>query len=414
MKHKLDQSGFHHILILLTVIVLAAVSFVGYRVVSKNKSSGGTSAILNGGGSAQDKAIKAGKSLSGGKCQGTGDATFTHLPMNAADFNILIPYGLMVGGHVTPIDHQYFSPTVFNSPRDTYPVYAMADATITDIQPRVKPNGTEYRLVFAHSCTFLYYYDLVTSLTGKVKQTYDKHDFNLAVKAGDQIGAIGGQTLDFAVWNTTKPLTGFVNPASYDGEAWKIYTTDPSPYYTPALRQIVVAKDPRVTEPIAGKIDNDIDGKLAGSWFVQGTGGYGPVNSAPAPDYFKNHLSFSPNLYDPSYFIVSIGSLWGKVEDDPSMQHVTLTNSPNPKDVGVETGLVKYDLVGWRYIKTDGSVWDQMGPAKNVKVSPQTGTPFGCALAQMQQAQLLKFEVFIGKQCSSVAGFDSGAKLYNR
>ncbi|KKW05394.1 MAG: hypothetical protein UY40_C0021G0003 [candidate division CPR1 bacterium GW2011_GWC1_49_13] len=71
------------------------------------------------------------------------------MPMDLADFSIIIPYGLMIGGHVTPIDHQYYSPMVFNSPRDTYPVYAMADSRLVDIQPRDTDRGREYRMVFS-------------------------------------------------------------------------------------------------------------------------------------------------------------------------------------------------------------------------------------------------------------------------
>ena len=40
----------------------------------------------------------------------------------------------------------------YRSKRDAYPVYAMGDARIVDIQPRVKPEGTEYRLVFTVTC----------------------------------------------------------------------------------------------------------------------------------------------------------------------------------------------------------------------------------------------------------------------
>ena len=38
--------------------------------------------------------------------------------------------GLMVGGHVTPIDHQYYLPTNFRSAPDTYPVYSPIDGFI--------------------------------------------------------------------------------------------------------------------------------------------------------------------------------------------------------------------------------------------------------------------------------------------
>lgn len=415
MELKRDEWGFHHILLPFVILVLAVIGYTGWRVFQKHSATNKPiSEILNSNASPNEKAIQAGKSISSNKCQGSGDATFTHLPMNADDFAILIPYGLMVGGHVTPIDHQYFQPTVFRSARDTYPVYAMADAVITDIQPRTTPNhGTDYRLIFAHSCTFLYYYDLVTGLTGKVKEAYESHNFNLAVKAGEQIGTIGGQTLDFAVWNTQKPLTGFVNPSSYDGEAWKVYTANPFPYYTEELRKIVEAKDPRIVEPIEGKIDYDQDGKLIGNWFEQGSGGYSGSSHGMEANYSKTHLAFAPSLYDPSHFIISIGSLYNYSTSESNMQHATLSNSPNPTDVSVETGLVKYDLVGWTYIKTDGSQWDQMTTAKDVKLQPSNSV-FGCAIAELTETRTLKFEVFPGKNCTSVSAFDSSAKVYSR
>ncbi len=408
-----SQSGFAHpIFLLLFIAVVAVVGFAGYRVVNKNSSgTRQTSKILASGDSATAKAIAAGKNLSGNYCQGTGDTTFTHLPMNADDFSILIPYGLTVGGHVTPIDHQYFSPTIFNSPKDKYPVYAMADAKIVNIEVHPPQNGSNgrIRLVFSVSCTFFYYYDLVTS----VEPGIDSNHLPISVKAGQLIGHIGGQTLDFAVWNTQKPLTGFINPASYDGEAWKIYTADPFPYYAPALRRIVESKDPRVAQPIAGKIDYDIDGRLIGNWFQKGTGGYGGNSTNHDPNYFKTHLSFAPDVYDPSYFRVSIGSLY-YLQNQNQMQEVTLTNSPKPQDVSVKTGLVKYDLVSWDYFKSDGSRWDQMLSAKNVKLKPQANSIFGCAIVQMTAIRELKFEVFVGKPCSAVSNFDSGAKTYTR
>jgi hypothetical protein len=393
----------------MVIIVIAAIGFVGYRVIKNQGSDKKTSTILSSNASPEDKAIAAGKSLSNNKCQGTGETTFTHLPMNAGDFSLLIPYGLMVGGHVTPIDHQYFSPTVFNSAKDTYPVYAMADSQITDIEVHPPENGSNgrIRMVFTVSCTFFYYYDLVTSVEPGIDSTH----LPVKVKAGQLIGSIGGQTLDFAVWNTKKPLSGFINPASYDGEPWKIYTDNPFPYYTPELRKIVESKNPRIVEPVEGKIDYDIDGKLIGNWFEQGTGGYTGSGEGRDRNYSKTHLAFAPDLYDPSYFIISIGSLYS-YDNERYMQHVTATNSPNPAEVGVNT-LVKYDLVNWSYTKPGGGAWDNMSVVKGVKVKAQSDI-FGCAIAQLTDAGTLKFEVFVGKKCSSVSSFDSSAKTYTR
>lgn len=408
MKHKRASHGFHHIFLLLVIVVVGVVGFAGWKVMRSNSGGVGTSKILSGNGSAQEKAIAAGKQLSNNKCQGTDKLTFTHLPMNPADFGFLIPYGDVTGGHVTPIDHQYFTPAKYNSGRDSYPVYAMADATITDIQPRIKPQGTEYRLVFAHSCTSLYYYDLLTSLTGKVKEAYDKKDFNLPVTAGEQIGAIGNQTLDFALWDTTKPLTGFIKPASYDSEAWKIYTTDPFPSYTGQLRAIVISRDPRTVPPIAGRIDYDIDGKLIGNWFVVGSGGYSTKNGPPAQDYYKNHLSIVPNVYDPSVFIFSLGDFGGQ-----PLQFVAAGNTPDPANVGVETGLTKYYLSKYMYIKPDGSRWDNMTMTLNPKPVAFGGNE-GCLLVQLTAARILKAESFPKMACLAVSAFSSSAKSYER
>lgn len=411
-KHRRPESGFAHpVLALLVLVVIGVVGFAGWRVFSKNSNNKSPSKILSSDASSLDKAIAAGKSLSSNNCKGSNETQFTHLPMDANDFSLLIPYGLTVGGHVTPIDHQYFQPTIFQSPKDKYPVYAMADSQITNIEVHPPENGSKgrIRLVFTVSCTFLYYYDLVTSVQPGID---DKH-LPISVKAGQLIGHIGGQTLDFAVWNTKKPLTGFVDPSNYDGEAWKIYTADPFPYYTPALRQIVKSKDPRTAEPIAGKIDYDVDGKLIGNWFEKGTGGYSGNGQSHDPNYFKTHLSFAPDLYDPTYFRVSIGSLY-TLSNQSDMQHVTSTNSPQPQDVSPQTGLVKYVLVGWDYVKGDGNSWDQLGYASGVKLRPKTGSPFGCAAVQMTAARELKFEVFTGKSCASAAGFDSNVKIYSR
>jgi hypothetical protein len=285
----------------------------------------------------------------------------------------------------------------------------MADATIVDIQPRTSDRGTEYRLIFSHSCTSIYYYDLVTSLAGPTKAAYDKdsHNVSLPVKAGDQIGAIGSQTLDFALWDTSHHLTGFINPASYDGEAWKIYTTDPFPSYTPALRAIVTARDPRTAAPIAGKIDHDIDGKLIGNWFVAGSGGY-HSQSNTAQNYWQGHLSITPDVYDPSVFVISLGDFGGQ-----ALQFVSPTNMPDPATVGVDTGLVKYDLSKFSYQKTDGSRWDSMTMTLNPKPVAD-GSSQGCLLVQLTQKRSLKAEGFPGQACANVSNFSSAAKTYER
>ncbi len=420
--HK-NQKGFAHpFYLLLFIAVVAVVGFTGWRVASNHKNGVTTSKILSSNASTDDKAIAAGKSLSGGHCNGSNETTFTHLPMNAADFSILIPYGETVGGHVTPIDHQYFSPTIFNSPKDTYPVYAMADSQITDIEVHPPENGSNgrIRLVFTVSCTFLYYYDLVTS----VEPGIDSAHIPITVKAGQLIGHIGGQTLDFAVWNTKKPLTGFVNPSSYGGEAWKVYTADPLPYYRADLRQVLISKDPRVADPVAGKIDYDIDGKLMGNWFLQGSGGYHASDNT-AKYYWAGHLSIAPDLYDPTATVVSVGNyasypLSGPNPDTSSgdgsdaRQYFARAGSPNSAKIDQSDGAVKIELVVRNWLTPSGARWDNSSYVKGLKADNSNDQVVGTVLAQLTDKRTLKFEVFRGKTAAQVSGFDRQVKTYIR
>src|SRR3989344_7430988 len=159
------------------IVVVVVLAVLGGVVWFKSRNTGNitTPSADSSQGEKESVAIKAGKQLSNNNCTGTGPKELTRLPMDESDYAMILPYGLMVGGHVTPIDHQYFSPTVFNSPRDTYPVYAMADSKITEISQRTNERGTEYRFVFTMSCTFLYYYDLVTSLAPEILSEYEKN-----------------------------------------------------------------------------------------------------------------------------------------------------------------------------------------------------------------------------------------------
>lgn len=363
--------------------------------------------------------ISIGKSLANNHCSGEGvTQPLSHLPMNPSDFSLIIPYGLMVGGHVTPIDHQYFTPRDYHSAINSYPVYAMADSTIVSIQERSNTTlpATEYNIRFSVSCTFLYYYDLVTGLAPEIKELYEASKVGhttvvIPVRAGQLIGYIGGRTLDFAVYDTTKPLSGFVIPEHYH-ERWKRYVADPLHYYTEEVKQLALSRYVRSTEPISGKIDYDIDGRLIGNWFLKGTNGYG--DGSRGEDYFKGHLAFAPNHLDPSRSMVSIGSLYKKVSDDAHMQHVISNNDVSPELVSIESGLVKYDLTNWSYILDNGSRWDNNSIASSIKVSTKNSAHFGCVLVQMMDQRTIKFELFVGKKASTVNGFTDQALIYER
>ncbi|MBI4175298.1 hypothetical protein HY523_01635 [Candidatus Berkelbacteria bacterium] len=369
------------------------------------------------------EALRAGKRLANNNCDNEGVPYLLSVsPMEPDDFSFVVPYGILAGGHITPVDHQYFAPKDYDSPVDSYEVFAMADARLTGIQSRynsVHPS-TEYRLVFSVSCTFLYYYDLVTSLTPDLKTEFDKHrgdgtsaGVDIPVTAGQLIGRIGGRTLDFAVWDTTKPLTGFIVPEHYQAENWKIYTADPLDYYTEDLRAFILSRYVRTAEPRSGKIDYDIDGKLIGNWFLEGSTGYGAADH-PEENSFTKHLAIVPDWYDPTQFWVSVGALFGKVEREQDMQQTVRMNTANPAAVDVETGLIKYDLAKHQYLSEDGEVWFNKTLVSGVTVSTEGQPQFGCALFQLLEIRRLEFEIFLDKVCTTVPGFTAAATFYTR
>lgn len=366
--------------------------------------------------STESTAIKEGKKLSNNQCEGEEKPKLGTLPMKYDDFKFIIPYGLTAGGHVTPIDHQYFSPTVFQSPRDTYNVYAMADAKIVDISPRTNDKGTEYRFVFSMSCKLFYYYDLVTSLTPELKTAMEEKQsgksnkpMNIPIKEGQLVGKIGGQTLDFAVWDMDINLTGFVVPEHYEGESWKIHTADPLNYYTEDLKTKALSKYIRTAEPVSGKIDYDIDGKLVGNWFLEGSGGYSPKNMQGGQEgYWKGHLSIAYDNYDPTSIVVSVGDFNGEAK-----QFGVKGNVPDPAIVSVSSGIIKYELVQQDWADLQGNPWNRDTFVKGLKASNQNNT-VGVVLAQMLEDRKVKFEVFPGKTASQVSGFTANAKIYER
>ncbi len=360
-------------------------------------------------------AVKAGQQLSGGKCEGEGSVKLGALPMDEKDFPSLEPYGLMIDAHVTPIDHMYFEPADRDSAIDAYNVYAPADGTITEIQRRKRDDNLsdvkeEFRLVITYTCTFLSYYDLITVLDPKILKEakgLEKSDYvqvEISVKSGQLLGKIGKQTLDFAVWDTTKKLKGFVNPDSYSSEPWKIYTVNPFDYFTNDVKKILLAKNLRTAEPIEGKIDYDIDGKLVGNWFVEGTNGYQGANQNK---YYEGHLAIVYNHLDPSAIIVSIGDFNGRPE-----QMAVKGNKPDPAVVGQETGLIKYELVNFEYVRANGQS-TQGKYEKNMKV--KTGQElFGTVIFQLTGKRKLKMETFPGKSAVQVQGFTAKARNYER
>lgn len=414
----MPQKGFAHIFIALAgalFIILAVLIALRFNSSGSDQNYGATK-------TASMKLVND-ERIDNQSCMGSGTVMFGTSPMNPKDVGMILPYGGMIGAHVTPIDHMYFSPIIFNSPRDTYEVYAMADGLITAISERTQnvddtnngsPKLPEYQIKFWYSCDFASYYDLITSLSPRLQAEFNKHKKNggyamveIKVKEGEVVGRIGGQTLDFAVYDYTKILPGFIVPEHYLGESWKLHVVDPFQYFKEPVRSQLLALNPRQVEPKEGKIDYDIDGKLVGTWFKEGNNGFGETGGAD-PTPWRAHLSFVYDSIDPSVLTISIGDYGGK-----SAQFGVRGNSPDPKTVDVKTGLHKYELTFIEYYRSSGENWDRMHIFTDIKARPQSYVQ-GVALVQMLDTRKIKFEAFPGKTAEEVDGFTSSAFIYER
>ena len=413
--------------LILIIVAIIVIFFIIGSVLHRDSDNASNPSENNGfynsqkGTSGLSPAVAAGKQLSNNQCEGEGvPYKLTRSPMDPEDFSMVVPYGLLAGEHVTPIDHQYFSPKDFNSPLDAYEVYAMGDATIVEVEEREgNRNGKtipNFRLVFSITCTYFYYYDLVTSLTPDIKKEYEaarkgvfKRPVAIKVKEGQLIGRIGGQTLDFAVWDTTKRLTGFVVPEHYNPEPWKIYTADPLNYYSDELKKFILSRYVRTVEPISGKIDYDIDGKLIGNWFLEGTNNYAGGKEFTNWQYWKGHFAVVPDHIDPTGVFVSFGDFNGE-----AIQFFIQDLYIRPENVDTNTGVVRYELGQHTYQKENGGFWDNNSVAQGIKIVPARESQKHCVLLQLIETRKLKMEYFPNTKCSANFNFTPNAKFYLR
>ncbi|MBI2579739.1 MAG: hypothetical protein HYW27_02450 [Candidatus Aenigmarchaeota archaeon] len=342
------------------------------------------------------------------QCSGT-KTKFSHAPVNLDKTLVMLPLGLTTGNHVTPIDHHYFQN--FNNDGFDIEVYSPGDGYVTEIghMPGAK-EGEDYRVVIEHTCTVSSIYIHVGTLSEKLKTNAvwrnGYSSVRIPVKAGETIGFYE-KNVDYNLVDEEFVLKGFIVPEHYDGESWKIHVPNTYDYFNEPVRSQLVEKSVRTVEPISGKIDYDIDGRLVGNWFLEGTGGYG--NGGIRPEYWSTHLSFTYNGYDPSQIIVSIGNFNGEPK-----QFAVKGNSPDPADVSTASGLVKYELLpDFDYITEGGSSWDRVSFAK-ISRAVGTGSVSGVVLVQMTGDRKIKFEAFPDKTSSEVSRFTQNAKTYER
>ena len=342
-------------------------------------------------------------------CEGTR-TKFDFAPVNLDKTKVFLPLGLMTGGHVTPIDHHYFQN--FDNNKVDIEIYSPGDGFAREIQhmPGAK-SGEDYRVVIKHTCTISSTYIHIYHLAGKLAEVdFGTRDFaapNIPVEAGELIGYYE-TNVDYNLVDEEVILTGFVRPESYRAETWKIHVPNTYDYFNEPVRTKLIEKSLRTAEPISGKIDYDIDGRLVGNWFIEGTDGCAG-DSTSTERYWLGHLAIAYDAYDPTRIVFSIANYQG----EDSRQFAVKGNTPDPADVSMENGLVEYELVGYDYVTSSGSYWDRKSLLKDIKTTPNQNIE-GVVLVQMIGPREIKFETFPEKTASQVSEFTENAKIYER
>lgn len=318
--------------------------------------------------------------------------------------------GSMIGNHVTPIDHQYNYAHDFHQGQQlAIDVYSPAAGGITSMQHMGSFDGTmdDFRIVIEHSDAVSSVYIHVDRLSDKVAAfAPDSGQYvsvDIPVSAREIIGNYSG-AVDYNVVDEGVTLVGFVNPASYVAEPWKIHVPDPFHYFTDTVRQELLGLCLRTAAPAGGKIDHDIDGRLVGNWFQEGTNGYAGLGQS---EYWVGHLAAAYNSVDPGHVMVSLGDFGGEPR-----QFGVFGNVPDPAEVGVEDGLVVYELVGYDFYDGDAR-WDREHLVQGLEIRNDDQV-HGVVLLQLTDSGHLQVEVFPGQTAAEVTGFTAGALVYVR
>ncbi len=344
--------------------------------------------------------------------EGAGPVKLTTFPLRLEDIGHIRPLGLMASGHVTPSDHLYLIPRQPKSKDERFDVLAVADGRVVVLQwrPQGSPDPTVFerkvdiKVVVEHSATCWSYVDHLVELDAGLRNHVERElkpgqpvHMRIPVKAGQVIGKIGYQTMDFALVDANVTRKGFLVPEQFlKRDPWKVHTVDPFDYIEEPLRGKLLAFNPRKVPPLGGRIDYDLDGRLIGNWYREKAGGYAGLNKRL--DYWVGHLTIAYHYIDPSQIIVSLGDFEGRPR-----QFQVRGNGPDPAKITKDVGPVKYELIMPKI--NDGT-------GKPYADAPDR--PMGVMLVEVLAERRLRVEVFPRKKTDDVKGFTQAAAIYER
>jgi hypothetical protein len=299
---------------------------------------------------------------------------FTVAPMDVSVIESIVPLGnLNPPGHTLPTSHMYVNNRALGAgPAPAAPVVAPADGRLQF----VRWSGAEAQIGIEVTSQFTYYFAHVL--------LDPRFAPGVTVHAGDRLGTTtgSGYGIDFGLINSGRTLW-FANPARYpvdllNGDA-------PLKYFAEPVRSALYAKVRSLGNP-DGKFDFDVDGHLAGNWFLEGLS---PADSSSSLGW-SGQLAFAYDNYNPASARISIGgtlSVTG-VFGVPD-------GRPDPRAVSPESGIVAYPLL------------------RTAEPGTPPGAQVGLLLVRMLDGQRIMVET-IADASASAGDFSTSARVYVR
>jgi len=169
-------------------------------------------------------------------CKDRESVEFGAPPLKMENIINIAPYGLMVGAHVIPSDHQGYA-FGEQGPDPRYDVLSVGDGAIVEITVRRvsvdtgQSSSPQYHITIRHSCSIVTQYDLIDELAPDIAAQMDglKRGVSIPIKEGKIIGKAGASSQGVDLWVADlRTLTeGYVIPQHYEAEPWRLYAIDP-------------------------------------------------------------------------------------------------------------------------------------------------------------------------------------------
>lgn len=336
------------------------------------------------------------------------DIIFTHLPTDLSQMQEFAPIGQM---RVIPKVHGgYLVKNPFQT-NATTPVYAMSDGIIINIQKESRVisdhgaptamQGMEYydfQMDIALTKTARIYYGHITELSENVKQKAGNlregrgrdNRVTIDIKAGEVLGYIGLiPGLDIGMYDLNRE-NFFANPARYSKEYRS--TVSYTDYCNANLRNQIWAINPRTVEPRGGTIAHDVEGTLAGNWFLE--------NTQSLHQWSRQLVFGKHDRHGDKITIVDASPLadGDGIQNDGRDSYVwwVMHNDPDPATINPSSGKIKYAVAKWFQFFHTTTEYD------------------GTVMIEMISNTRLKYQFFEDMTPEMITDFSSEARIYER